>query len=1529
MGKALFIYGILFISLFFISKDTEFMPAFDYDKAWKEVEQLESKQLPESALKIVNEIYAAAKDEKNTGQLIKAVVHQLKFVDYKEENAFIKNLNRLKAEADEATFPAKPILHSMLGEMYWQYYQNNRYRFLNRSETVNFDEGDIETWGLKKIVKETLAQYELSLEESEKSKKEDISDFKVIYNGGNASGLKYRPTLYDFLAHRAINFYSSSEPDLIKPAYAFTINKQEYLGDALSFAELKLETKDELSLKFRALKTYQELTRFHLQDDDPSALVELDLQRLQFIKSYLTLSNTALLHRKALETLEEKVADYPIVTQVMLQIATTYQETGHLYKPLISDDNKWDLKRAIEVCEAAIQRFPGSDGAKACFNLKEELKFKSLQATIEEQNVPGAPFRALIQYKNIDELHYRIIKVDRQQVRKLRERLNKNYDVDREEEFIKYFVSTAPVQYGNFAITDDGDHQTHSVEIKIDALPIGEYMVLFSQDEGFVPSGNGMAYTFTTVTNISYIHRNTTEGETEFYLLERDSGKPIKGASLKVMSGYYDYRKQRYESVNVGNFTTDSEGYAKVGLIKNRDRRSFYVEFRKDNDFNSTESLDNYRYNRGSIYQNPQQDYDKSLQTFFFLDRAIYRPGQTIYFKGLVIDPDKENPTIKPNYKTTIQLFDVNYQPKSKLEVTTNEYGTFSGSFTAPSSGLTGQMQLANADGSGNTYFRVEEYKRPKFYVGFNPVIGEFKLNDEVNVEGYATAYSGAQIDGAKVKYRVVRQVNYPFWWWCTRGHYPSLPAMEIENGESQSDENGKFDITFTALPDDSVNPESDPTFSYTIYADVTDINGETHSSSTYMAAGYKSLKVGVNIGTIDKDTISTASEFSINTTNQSGTFLAAKGDIKIWRLKLPGKAFRKRLWPRADRTIYTQEEYYSYFPNDQYKDENNRYKWEKEQEVFSTAFDTKDEKTFKIDNLKYWGIGLYVLEIKSKDRDDQEVKELAYFEVMSCSAKKISIPVVDYFQEEKTHGEPGETASFYIGTSVSNIRVLYELERDGRLLEKKWISLKNEKEKFKIPIKEDYRGNVVAQYAFVKDNRLYKNQITLQVPYSNKELDITFETFRDKLQPGEDEQWKIIVKGKNKDKIAAEMVATLYDQSLDEFSSNSFYANFYNSYYSQLAWQSTNGFTFESFTPYTKGWNDFEAKTYVSPSYPYFNWFGYNYYQYAGGRDSRLRMRTMSMSAPAEEIIYESADAEEDFAGGEREELEGAAFSIVTETDQNEQPADEQDFSEVKVRTNFNETAFFYPHLQTNEEGEIIIKFTIPEALTTWKMLGFAHTKDLESGFAYNQLITQKELMIVPNQPRFFRENDKMKFSAKISSLVDKELSGAAQLEFFDALTMKSVDNLMKNQNKAQSFTLKPSQSTNLEWDIEIPEGVQAITYRIVAKAEDFSDGEEMTLPVMTNRMLVTESLPLPVRGKQTKSFEFKKMLKSKSKTLRHHRYTLEFTSNPAWYAVQSLPYLMEYPYECAEQTFSRYYANSLATHISNSNPKIKNVFD
>ena len=1512
------------------------MTKIDYTKAWKDVQEFQQKGLPESALKAVNEIYQQAKKEENAGQLVKAIIHQLKFTDYKEENAFVKNLKKLKDETDAATFPVKPLLHSMLGEMYWQYYQNNRYRFQNRTTINEPREDDIETWSLDKIVSETFLQHKLALADADKSKTIPINHYEEVIHSGNVIGRKVRPTLYDFLAHRALAFSRSEEPDLAKPTYAFEIDEPSYLAPAREFVSLKLDSPDSMSLKMFALQLYQDLIRFHIDDKDPEAFAEIEMERIGFVEEHLIHTDKAALYMHALNDLERQLIRHPSSTKVTYLRALVFRQSATLYKPLVSEEHKWDLKRSIEIADSALQRFHDSEGAILCESLKAQIHTKTISAVIEENNVSDAPFRALVRYQNFTALNYRIIKVTRDEVRAERKKWDNNYNVDREQKFIEHFTGKKVVQSGKFSLPDDGDFQTHSLEVKINSLLPGEYMVIFSNRDDFKTTGNGIAYAFTTISNISYVHRQVKDGGVECYVVHRVTGEPLKGVVATIFSGKYNYKSGYYEPVKLNTYTSNEKGYFKVPYLGKEEYRNFYMEFAWKNDANSTESIDRSRYYAGSIAQYKYEDPSVRTQTFFFLDRAIYRPGQTIYFKGLVTSTDGKTSKIVPGYKTTLILYDVNSQSRGEVQVTANAYGTYSGTFTAPSSGLMGEMRIADNGSAGQVSFSVEEYKRPKFEVAFDTLKGSYRLNEKITTSGYARAYSGANVDGAKVSYRVVRVARFPIWWWGRWGN-PTSPEMEITHGETQTDKDGKFVVTFDAIPDRTLDKSSDPTFDYQIIADVTDINGETHSNSTTVSVGYKALQLNVPVGDINQDS-GEPRKFRISATNLAGTEEPASGTIKIFSLNAPDRAYRSRLWEQPDRYLYPREEYSRLFPNDLYKDENNKFTWERGREVLNVRFDTGNDKTLQLSDLDKWATGEYVLEITSQDKYGEPVKNVTYFTVFAPSKSNTPVPSINYFKSIKSSAEPGEKAKFVAGTSEKEIRVLYELERDGSLLSSEWLTIKNQQRVFEVPIREEYRGNISVHYTFVKNNRLYANTETINVPYSNKVLDISFESFRDKLMPGAKEQWKIRITGKAAEKVSAEMVATLYDESLDVFRVNQWYASFFASMYSRLGWQSTNGFSRRDLTLYTNAWDPDDSRGLEGIAYDQLNWFEYSFYSYyygtrklrAGGAAPGKMMRKSEVDG---EVAVMSAEASMDEA-----KASAPAGNVQNFAKRNEPVAQEKagtqadvadDLSQVKLRTNFNETAFFYPHLETNERGEIIINFTVPDALTRWKMLGFAHTKDLKSGYATNKLVTQKDLMVVPNAPRFFRENDKMMFSVKISSLVDTELEGTAKLEFIDPFTAKPVNVFRRGKSAAVLFKVGARQSTIAEWDIEIPEGIQALTYRVVAKAGNFSDGEEMTLPVLTNSILVTESLPLPIRGHQKKDFVFEKLLNTNSPTRRNQQFTLEFTSNPAWYAIQALPYLMEYPYDCVEQTFSKYYANSIASHIANSNPRIKQVFD
>ncbi len=1538
------------------------MPTHDYKNAWQQVTDFESKGLPESALKTVDEIYRQAKAESNDAQLVKAVIHQFKFKDQKEENPFVLNINALQKEIAAARFPVKPVLHSMLAEMYWSYYQNNRWKFASRTETAGLENDDIETWSLEKIVQETFEHYQLSLQDAAKAKQLDIGVYQEILQYGNKKGRELCPTLYDFLAHRALDFYTGDEPQLTKPAYTFTLNSADYLGDAETFAKLTLASKDSLSMKFHALRLFQELIR----NSPPSGVGGgvLDLQRLAFVREHLTLGNKNDLYLAALQKLEQKTLAQPVSTLVAYAIAQVWVEKGNLYKPLQSAEHQFGLQKAHEICEAAKKRFPESEGAVLCDNLQVSLEQKTVSSKIEKTNVPNQPFRAWVEYKNFTGLHWRIIKVTREEVRNQRMKWRNNYKVDQEQKFIEWFAAKTPLKTGKATLPDDKDYQQHSVEIKLDGVPEGDYMVLFSGTHDFKTDKNGLAYGFTTVSNLSYIHRNLDNGSTEFYVLHRQTGEPMAGVQAQVSVHRYNAKAGDYFFQAEKTYTSDAKGRFVIPLNneQNHDNRDFSVDFAYKADKLSMRDIDDQNYH-GTLYQSARQPAKMHLQTFFFLDRAIYRPGQTLYFKGLVFETDGKTSAIKPKHRTTVALYDVNGQQVARQEMTANEYGTFSGTFTTPSTGLLGQMRLQTLADNGQVSFSVEEYKRPKFEVKLNPVKGSFRLGETIDAEGVAQAYSGANIDGAQVKYRVVRTARFPMWWWYWRGYYPTSPAMEITSGVTETDANGKFQVKFPAIADETVDKTSDPVFDYQVFADVTDINGETHSSQMTVSVGYKSLVVSAEVKDIDlaatKDPTPGPSPAGrgvfVRTTNLAGQPETARGNSILWKLKTPARTFRERLWQQPDKQLFTQEEFYKLFPHDLYADENNALKWEREKEMYNAPFATEASADGKIElnvPLQSLPAGKYLLEVTAKDKFGQDAKEVAYFTVFDSKSKSLALPELLSFKNLKPTCEPGEKAEILFGTTVANAKILYEVEQDGKILAQDWLTLNNEQCRFEIPIKEEYRGNIAVHFTFIKDSRRYDTSAVIAVPYTNKQLDVQFETFRDKLQPGQQEQWKLKITGRKADKLAAEMVATLYDASLDAFRMHNWQASFYNSVYARLGWESENGFGADELTGFQRDWSRNDTKSYEGAQFAGLNWFGYEF-----GRSGKILMlRGAAMEITSRDMMKSSArkkEAKGDDAEGESQlqEVVAAApkISTVKSVEMQVEQSEEKpvDFSNVKVRSNFNETAFFEPHLQTNEKGEIIINFTIPEALTRWKMLGFAHTKELQSGSVIKELVTQKDLMVVPNQPRFFREGDRMQFAVKITSLADKDLTGQAQLEFFDALTMQRL-NLTPGPSPAErgekkgdktplphgeglgvGFSLKPRQSTNLEWSIAIPEGIQAISYKIVAKAGDFSDGETMILPVVTNRMLVTETLPLPIRGKQTKEFVLEKLKNSTSKTLKTHRLTLEFSSNPAWYAVQSLPYLMEYPYDCVEQTFSRFYANSIAAHIANANPKIKRVFE
>ncbi len=585
---------------------------------------------------------------------------------------------------------------------------------------------------------------------------------------------------------------------------------------------------------------------------------------------------------------------------------------------------------------------------------------------------------------------------------------------------------------------------------------------------------------------------------------------------------------------------------------------------------------------------------------------------------------------------------------------------------------------------------------------------------------------------------------------------------------------------------------------------------------------------------------------------------------------------------------------------------------------------------------------GFYEIEITTKDKNGEEVKDVQFIELIDD--KKTQLNKSDYLWtgNRNTTTEPGQTAKLELGTSADNVFIIHLIDKSKSestpVNNYSFLTLNNEKKAFSFPITENDRGGFGVSWAFVKHNRFYKANETIAVPWTNKELKIEYGTFRDKTLPGSTENWKIKITGYKKEKVAAEILASMYDASLDQFYPHNWTKPFIWRNYSQTySWDGAKNFSYfqsvqkyisEASKPIAKDYDGLFSTSYGYGIPIYGNFLG------GGPRFMRLPKPVLKSEAEAEELMAQGValpDSDGDGLTDQFDQEQNTPEDAAELKRKREEARKKKPQQEVQIRKNFNETAFFYPDLRTNENGDIEFSFTIPEALTKWKFQALAHTKDLAFGYSSKEIITQKELMVQPNPPRFLREGDKMEFSAKIVNLTAKELTGQAELQLFDAATNESVSGWFNNMYPNQYFTVAAGQSEAVTFPLQVPYLFdKALLWRIVARAGDVSDGEEAAMPVLTNRMLVTETLPLNVRGQQTKNFRFEKLLTSgNSETLQHQSLTVEYTSNPVWYAVQALPYLMEYPYECAEQTWNRYYANALASKIANSSPRIKQIFE
>ncbi len=1495
----------------------------NYENLWEQVQKFEKENLPKSALKVVETIYAKADVAKNSPQIIKALFYKSKFSLTLEKDAQLKIINQFKIHIDKSSFPTKNVLENVLANLYWQYFNQNKWKFYNRTKTSEkVDTIDFRTWDLDTLFAEIHTHYQKSLENKKNLQQTDIREFKDILYIVQGSK-EYRPSLFDFLAHNALDFYKTSETNITKPNYQFKIDNSELIGTAKKFTKINLVTKDATSLQFNALKIYQELITFHLKNKNLKALATVDLERLNFVNNHAIFNDKQDLFLQTLKSSEEKQQKNAISGLYSHQIAEVYRQQANSYQPNKNEKFRFKNKEALVICDAVIAKFPKSVASEKCKALKGQITNKSLSLLSEKFSAINTASRLLITYNNIDKLYFTAYKIDKNKITEL----NNLY---KEEERINFIKKLTKVTSWNDKLRNEFDYKSHTTEIIIPKLTQDNYLIV-AHENSVLNTDTLYATANIQVSNLVLIE-NTDNNITTYQVVNRNTGKPIENAQLLLQNNERRGEKKLHQKL-----ITDKNGFATY--ISNDRYYNVSITVTSKNDAAIFGDYYLYKHEKNTAKKNKESI---TIKPFIFTDRSIYRPGQTVYFKTILIQKKGEKNTSFSDSYIEVILNDVNGQKVKTLDLKLNEFGSASGEIILPNTGLTGEYNFSIRKSSKEKnslingipfYFErenninnilVEEYKRPKFETDFKPVTQTFKVNDIITVNGFAKAFSGANVTNAKVVYRVHRKVQYPSWWYW-RGANSSVEAQEITHGESITDASGNFSIQFKAIPDKSVSKESLPVFNYEITADITDVNGETRSTTTIVNVGYHALLASLQINsTINKEgnKDDKQQEINITTNNLNGQFTPSRGTVKIYKLQAPKNPLRKRPWNTPDYQDISENEFNKLFPHDAYsKEEINKTTWKKGTLVFEESFDTQKSTALILNHLKNWTSGAYIAVLNTTDKFNQKVTDKAHFNITSTSEEKVADNQLFFIKTDKKSYTIDEAVCVQIGSASKDMTVIVEVEKDYKTIDTKFIHLNNEIKNIEIPVhKDDIKGFAI-KYYFVNYNSFDTGLLNILVENGQENISIETNTFRDKLQPGTTEKWSFTIKNDKKNKVTAEVLASMYDASLDEFKSHNWSFNpirtatYYSRGNSSSAYHSFGNEHFRVFNrPY--------SNSYSNQQYDKLKWFGFRF-------GENYRRRTMMMKSSSRGMnmdISESGAVEEEVEEEIVEDVDNIlAINIKKSVSKENQK--KTALKGIKIRKNLQETAFFYPHLTTDEKGNISFSFTTPEALTKWKLQLLAHTKEALSATKTLTTVTQKELMITPNAPRFLREGDNITLSAKISNLSEEKLAGISQLILTDAITGKEIQ-LLDNSTKNQNFSVNSKGNTSVSWNLTIPDNIQAVQYKIVAKAGNFSDGEQNVLPVLSNRMLVTETLPMWVRSNQTKTFTLDKLKNNTSTSLKHHKLTLEITSNPAWYAVQALPYLMEYPYECSEQTFARYYANTLASFIANSNPKIQEVF-
>lgn len=1448
---------------------------------WKEVDSLINKGLTKSASEKILEIADKSLEANDQVNWVKAVLRYNQVVANNEEDSGIRSLERLQDALKKAEQPAASILHTALAENYKSYLEQNLWQLGNRPELQTRPDSLAE-WNVRHFIETINDHFQKSIEWNGLSTI-PVADYAGILSGDNSTDT-LRPTLYDVLVHHAIDYYLTGQSFLVDPVNSFSLTTKEAFGSADGFVKMNFEGSDSLSVALKGLQFLQNALRVRLADPiHREALIDLDLKRLQYVSTIYNGEDKELLYEQALVKLENTYKGNPEVASIMYARASHLFAQGNQWSPEGDDTFRWKIKDAYALAQKTIEDYPGSFGASRCQALVTSILQKDFSITVEDVVPSGQHYLGHIRAKNIGSLFFRLVRFDEPEPDFRR--------YQNQDGLIKKLLASPKLQEFEYKWEQPEDYQNHGTEFSLEPLPYGMYALIASGSDSFNVSSEPVSYAVFQVTDLAYWVINSPSVP-EIYVTDRKTGQPVQNAAVDFIPYRYTNRNELENKVT-HSATTDVNGRA---VFPGKDE-SVRIIVRKGDDLIR---------DKNAYYSGRHEYTQTSRRTFLFLDRSIYRPGQRVYFKSYSIQfSEKGIPSILPDKSVNLTLKDANYQNVGNLNLRTNSLGTATGYFDLPASGLTGTFNIQTDEGS-SIGFQVEEYKRPKFEITWDSIQEVVRLNEEVTVKLNAIMFAGPKVPDAKVVWRVQRSSIMPWYYRYWRIAPPGVGNVQlIAQGSGETNEAGEYEINFRTIPDNK--DKHNLTYNYDVFATVTDGNGESHDASYQIQVNKQGYYVNVDLA--DQVKLRNLDKLSVSAKSTMGADVSVKGVVSISKLKPPLQYKRNRLWSQPDVISLTEKDFEDKLPFYFFPLKEDKEKWPVQMNMGDAQYSIMGKGAINISD-KIKESGVYRLAWSWSDGKGEPIEFVQFLEVIDKGAK-LPTPSILHPDLEIRSYKPGDVVYGALMTGLPVQPHILEIRERKNLPNTAWQLADGQDKKY-FELDEDDRGGVFLTWIAVYNNRFVTERVTLPVPWTNKEAIVSLTTFRSVLEPGAKEKWTLQVKPvENQSSEEFEVLVSMYDKSLDQFIPHEWNLRLFNDKVSKAF------VSMYTPAPVPSRWvNNAWYGQYYSVSERYYRRILYleNHYGIRYKRTGAVLNSAPAPSAMAEETPYVmdgiSAQAE---------------YKIPLVTEKEVIGSNEVSGS---LRTALEETVFFFPQEKTDKNGNLTFEFLMKEGLTAWKFQALAHNKDLVSGYTSSIIQTQKKLMVFPNPPRFFRERDQIQFPVKVSSMVEAKQDAEVSLKIINAITNEDVSSLWGINGK-NSVSLQPNGSASTSWMLSVPDGwIEPVKYQVYATTLNHTDGEEGWLPVVTNRILITETLPLPLKANEERTFVFASMQKE-GQSRKPHSLTVEMTTSPAWYAVLALPYLMEYPYECAEQTFNRYYANALSKQIVTNQPEIQNVFE